>query len=203
MVAPSLPWLSRLLLALILTGLPGTAHAHSPIAGAGDVVNGLLHPLLSPTHVLVLLALGLTAGRGQQSDLKLPMFAFIPLSALGLFLTTTGWIEMVHPTILIGIALVPASLLALEKMPPRSVLTALFGCGALALGLDSRVESSSASSTNKVLLANWISLNVLVADVAIYLSLIGAAKWLKIALRIVGSWMIAIGVLVLAFALRR
>lgn len=203
MVRPSFPWIGRLLVALILTGLPGIAHAHSPIAGAGDVVNGVLHPLLSPTHVLVLLALGLTAGRGQQSELRFPMFAFIPLSALGLFLTTTGWVETVHPTILIGIALVPAALLALEKNPPRSVLTALFGCGALALGLDSRVESGSASSANKVLVANWISLNVLVADVAIYVGLLGAAKWFKIALRIAGSWMIAIGVMVLAFALRR
>lgn len=183
--------------------LPAGAQAHSPVQGAGDFINGMLHPLLSPAHVLIILGLGFMAGRGRIAELKMPMTVFAPLSAIALLLTTTGWIKAVHPSILICIALAPAAFLALEKTPPPAVLAALFGVGALALGMDSMVEGGGPSAVAKMLLGNWLSLNVLVADIAIYVSLAGEAKWLKIALRIAGSWIIAISLLVLAFSFRK
>jgi hypothetical protein len=73
----------------------------------------------------------------------------------------------------------------------------------MAIGLDSAVESNSTASAVKTLLGNWIILVVMVCDVAIYVSLGGEAKWLKVALRIAGSWIIAISLLVLAFSIRR
>ena len=196
----SLGWLVPL---VVLFAFPTTAHAHSPIKGMGDFVNGLLHPLTSPTHVLIIIGLGLMAGRRSPLNLKAPLWVFVPLSALALTLTLTGWIKEVYPPLMICIALSAGAFLALEKTPPAVVTCALFGIAAFGLGLDSAVEADSASKVFKTLFANWISLSVLIFDLAIYVSLGAEAKWLKIALRVVGSWIIAISLLVLAFSFRK
>ena len=104
---------------------------------------------------------------------------------------------------LLGISLCAGALLALDKNPDTVLFCALFAAGAMAMGLDSAVEAGSAASVTKTLFGNWISLAVLVYDIAIYVSLGGEAKWLKVALRIFGSWIIAISLLVLAFSFRK
>ena len=201
------PFPRRLLrLALLFLGFlifPASAHAHSPVLGAGDFISGLLHPLTTITHVLIIVGLALLAGRRVPLNLKMPLAVFVPLSGLALILTTTGWIKTVYPPVLICIALCAAAFLALEKTPPPLVLGALFAAAALALGFDSAVETGSTATVVKTLVGNWISLIVLIADLAIYVSLGGEAKWLKIALRIIGSWIIAIALMVLAFSFRK
>ena len=191
----------RLLLLGILF-LPATAQAHSPIKGAGDFINGLLHPLSTPTHILIIIGLGLLAGRQAARDLKAPLWTFAPLSALALALTTLGWIKEVYPPLLVCIALCAGVLLALGNIPPVSVVCVLFGGAALGLGLDSAAEAAGSASTIKSLLGNWISLNLLIFDLAFYVTLGGQAAWLKIALRVAGSWLIAISLMVLAFSFR-
>jgi len=52
-------------------------------------------------------------------------------------------------------------------------------------------------------LGNWTCLNVLILDLALYVSMGEQARWLKIALRVTGSWIIAIGLMVLAFTFRK
>jgi hydrogenase/urease accessory protein HupE len=54
------------------------------IKGAGDFVNGLLHPLITPTHLLIIVGIGLMAGRPTARDLLAPLWIFAPLSALTL-----------------------------------------------------------------------------------------------------------------------
>jgi len=191
------------LLLLVIFFFPGTAQAHSPIKGTGDFLNGLLHPLVTPTHVLIIIGLGLVAGRQAARDLKAPLWAFLPLSALALALTTLGWIREVYPPLLICIALCAGVLLALEKIPPVPATCALFAAAALGLGLDSAVEGAAPASTMKILLGNWISLNLLIFDLAIYVTMGKQANWLKIALRVAGSWLIAISLMVLAFSFRK
>lgn len=182
--------------------LPAEAHAHSPFPGAGDFIGGLLHPVTSPTHVLVIIGLGLMAGRRTLAEVKEPAITFAIGSALGLSLTLTGMMEAVPPAIPIVIALVAGALLASEKSLPLLWTNALYGAAGMILGLDSAVENGSAWTITKTLLGNWISLGLLVADLAIYVTFGAHAKWLTIALRIVGSWIIAIALMVLAFSMR-
>ncbi|MBK8000474.1 MAG: HupE/UreJ family protein [Verrucomicrobia bacterium] len=182
--------------------LPVEAHAHSPFPGAGDFIGGLLHPVTSPTHILVIIGLGLMAGRNKLAELKEPAIVFTIAAGLGLLLTTTGMIVAVPPAIPVVIALICGAALALEKRLPTVLSTILFAAGALTLGLDSAVENGSTATIIKTLLGNWISLVLLVVDLAIYVTFVGDAKWLKIAIRIVGSWIIAIALMVLAFSMR-
>ena len=191
-----------LLLLFCLLALPATAHAHSPVKGMGDFISGVIHPLTTPSHILVIVGLGLLAGRRRPFSLKAPMIVFIALSATALVLATAGGIKSIQPAVLLAIALCAGSLLALDKNPPTLPLAALFAAAALAMGLDSAAEAGSRASIAKTLLGNWISLVVLTYDIALYVSLGGEKKWLKVALRIAGSWIIAISLLVLAFSLR-
>jgi urease accessory protein len=189
-------------LPLGLCALPTAAHAHSPVQGLGDFYNGLLHPLTTPSHVLILIALGLLAGRRRPPTLKAPMTVFLVVSAAALVAATIGGIKNLPPALPLGVALAAGILLALDTNPPVLPFCALCGAGALVLGLDSAVESGSRTGMAKTLLGNWITLGVLVCDIALYVSMGGDAKWLKVALRVTGSWLIAISLLMLAFSLR-
>jgi hydrogenase/urease accessory protein HupE len=192
-----------LLLFACLLAFPAAAHAHSPIKGTGDFVNGLLHPLTTPSQVLLIIGLGLLAGRRRPFNMKTPMVVFIVLSGAALILATVCPVKSVHPAVLLAIALCAGTLLAIDKNPDTLPFCALFAAGAIAMGLDSAVETGSAATMAKTLLGNWLSLVVLVYDIAIYVSLGGEAKWLKVGLRIFGSWIIAISLMVLAFSFRR
>ena len=94
-------------------------------------------------------------------------------------------------------------LLALEKPISPWLMQILFAVAALMIGLDSRVESGGALAVFKTLAGTWISLLVVLADVAIYASYARKRKWTQIGVRVFGSWVVAISMLVLAFALRK
>lgn len=187
---------------LLVVGFPLNVHAHTPIEGAGDFVAGLLHPLTTPTHLLVLLALGLMLGQHPPLRLKTPLLVFIPLSALALVLTTAGWFTPVPPAILLTIALGAAALVAWEKTVPPLANRVLLAAAAIALGLDSAVEKTDSVVVTKTLLGTAISLPVVLFDVAYYTSLCARKSWMRIGVRVLGSWIIAIALLVLAFSFR-
>lgn len=187
----------------LLLALPATASAHTAIGGVGDFFGGVLHPLTTPTHLLVLLGLGLLAGQHSPLNLKIPLAVFIPVSAIALLFTTTGMVKTVSPTVLIGIALVAGLLVALEKQLPAIASGAVFALAALALGLDSAVETGTAISIVKTLLGTWLGLILAVADIAYYLSFFTKHKWQQVGIRVAGSWITAASFMILAFALRR
>ena len=188
---------------LLLFAFPASAHAHTTIQGMGDFVSGLIHPLRTPAHVLLILGLGLLAGQQPPETLKTLLLAFVPLSAIALALTTTGWSTTVYPPVVIALALGAGALVALERPIPRAACAALFGAAALAIGFDSAVEAGSNAAVIKTLLGTWVSLVVLVFDLAIYAAFGLKKKWLQVGIRILGSWIVAISLLVLAFSLRR
>lgn len=186
-----------------LFAFPATAQAHTPIEGIGDFLAGLVHPVTTPSHVLLLLGLGLLLGQHPPLNLKGPMLVFGSVSALALLLTCTGWVSNVYPPVLLGLALGAAVMVALEKPIPPTGLYLLLAGAATALGLDSAVESSSIATVLKTLAGTWISLTVLLADIAIYASFCARKLWLKVGIRVMGSWIIAVSLLVLAFSLRK
>jgi len=189
--------------ALLVLAFPATASAHTTVSGVGDFFGGVLHPLTTPAHLLVLLGLGLLAGRQTPLNLKIPLAVFIPLSAVALLLTTTGMVRTVYPPILIGISLVAGALVALGKPLPAKVTGAIFAVAALVLGLDSAAEAGSAMATAKTLLGTWCGLILAVADIAYYLSFCTKQQWQQVGIRVAGSWITAASFMILAFALRR
>ena len=188
---------------LFLFAFPANAHAHTTIKGVGELVSGLVHPLTTPTHLLILLGLGLLVGQQTPLNLKTPMQVFMPLSAAALLLTMTGAITGVYQPVLVCLALGVASLVALEQKVPSLVLRLLFAAAAIAIGFDSAPEAASLTADLKTILGTWISLIFVLCDLAIYVSYCSSKKWLMVGVRIIGSWIIAISLLVLAFSLKK
>ena len=184
---------------------PAGAHAHMTIQGMNHFASGALHPLMTPAHVLILLGLGLWLGQHPPLRIKFPMAIFAAFSAAGLGLSATGWIAGVHPAILAGIALCVGIAVAVGKQLPSWLRGGFLAAGALAIGLDSAPEPSTARAVCSTLIGTWLALFLVAVNVAHYTSLAAEKdkQWLHIAIRVAGSWIVAISLLVLAFALRK
>ena len=194
-------WLRWLPVALLLA-LPASASAHTVVSGVGDFFGGVLHPLTTPAHVLLLLGLGIYLGQQVPLKLKASLFVFVTVSALALGLTTTGLVKTVPPPLIISLALLAGVLVALEIPPAAWVSRGLFVLAALAVGLDSAVETGTGWVVVKTLLGTWTGLIIIVADLAFYSSKFTKWQWQRVGLRVAGSWITAASLMILAFALR-
>ncbi|MGA2245298.1 MAG: HupE/UreJ family protein [Verrucomicrobiota bacterium] len=188
---------------MVFCSLPATAGAHTAAAGLGNFASGLLHPVSTPTHLLVLLGVGLLAGQHSPLRLKTLLAVFIPVSAVALCLTTTGMVKAVYQPILIALALMAGTLVILGKPLPPFAGRMIFALAAVALGLDSAVETGPWPAIVKTLLGTWIGLVVVVTDLAFYASLFTKHQWQRVGLRVAGSWITAASLMILAFALGR
>jgi hydrogenase/urease accessory protein HupE len=190
-----------LLLLLALLGVPAQAQAHSAWAGSNEFANGLLHPIFTPQHVLLLLGLGLLLGQRKPLALKLPFLAFAPATAAALAIMglakTTANFEVPLAVLLCLTGL----LVALEAQLPRPAVLILFGGAAMALGTDSGPDPGQ-QRIALTLLGTWLGLVIVLVNVAYYSSLLPDAPWARICRRVAGSWLCAIGFLLIAFALR-
>jgi urease accessory protein len=196
-------WRRSLLLATFVFSLclPVTTRAHSTIQGLEGFSGGALHPLTTPAHLLVIAALGLLTGQQLPLDLKAQFVVFVPCLTFALIFATTGLVKTVDQPILIGLALCAAVPVALEKTVPPLAYRTLSAAAAFAVGFDSAPEPGPASVLIKTLLGTWIVAIFLVFDVAYYTSLAMRKQWPRVAVRILGSWIIAISLLVLALSL--
>lgn len=194
-----LRWVSLLLLAGALTS---TAHAHLVVQGLDEVGNGALHPLVTPAQVLIIFSLSFFLGQQIPFNLKAPVIALATTSAAALLITTTSWIPVIHQPIMIGIALCAATLVTINRKVPTWVPWLLCAIAGIGIGLDSRVEEGAPYAIAKTLFGTWIALNTMVPYIALCASHGAGRPWAITGIRIAGSWIIAISLLVLAFSLR-
>ncbi len=115
----------------------------------------------------------------------------------------TGKVTGLHQPLLIALGLVIAIIVALDLPLSLRTCSPLFAVGALAIGCDSGLESGSLAKTFTTLLGTWVGLFLILVDVSLYVSLLMMRKWAQIGVRVLASWIIAISLLVLAFALRK
>jgi hypothetical protein len=101
------------------------------------------------------------------------------------------------------VSFVGGLLVALEATLPAWLRLLPFAAAALALGCDSSADVGPGVSVGKVLCGTWVSLSLVLINVAFYVSLRPEKPWARIGLRVLGSWIVAISFLLIAFALRR
>ena len=192
-----------LTVACVTLVLSTTGHAHLTVEGVGDVANGALHPVMTPVHVMVFLGLGLLLGQQVPFRLKTPMRVFMPALAAALLVTLTGRVSGIHQLVLIILALLVATLVALQTKVPGWILAVLCGAVACAIGMDSGLDTGSSLVRIKTLAGTWLSLNAAVFYIAACASHGADGKWASAGIRILGSWIIAISLMMLAFSLRK
>jgi urease accessory protein len=167
--------------------------------GVGDFYAGFLHPLTAPEHVLGFLALGiLAAQQAPRGQLALPVFwvAVIAGAALAIAQPVIPGVAFVN----ILSVLVLGALIALCRPLPRALLLAL----AMVFGL-------THGHANGEAIAGAVRAYVFIPGVALAaLAATGyglvftdwllrrKASWIAVAVRVAGSWITAIGMLVLA-----
>lgn len=182
---------------------PASAHGHTAIEGMNDVISGALHPLSVPAHVLILLSLALFSAQRSSRRSLTAVWAFAAACALALLLTASGLVTRVPEPILCGVALLVAAMVALRTPLPLAASRVLFGISAVAIGLDSAIEKGSPLNVWKTLLGTWIGATILLVCAGYYLAACPRRPWVKIGIRILASWIVAIAVLMIAFSLRK
>lgn len=198
------PWkLSRAWLGILFLLLfPASAQAHSDLR-MGAFAGGLLHPLETPSHLLILLALGLRLGQHPPFHLRKFLWIVAPVAAAALLTTTMEDSISIPQPFLMCVALCIGALISSGIVTPPWVNKSLLVIAALSIGLDSGVNGVPAMIVAKALFATWVCLLVVIGYIAFYISLLSPRQWLQIGVRILGSWIVAISFLVLAFYLKK
>jgi urease accessory protein len=188
-----------LALALILATEP--ALAHPPPLGVRGFWGGVLHPVFVTDHVVGILALGLLIG-GQERWGLLPLIAYVVALAAGLVAMTTGIVPRFANEAVLGTAVVGGLLAALARPLPQALGAVLAIVLGLAIALDSPPEVLSVSEANLMLIGTGIGAAAFLIVVALASRQV-QARWAKIGLRILGSWIAAAAILALALRLAR
>jgi hydrogenase/urease accessory protein HupE len=181
--------------------LPATADAHLVNTGLGPFYDGVSHFALTPEDLLPALALSLFAGlRGMRTG-RLALFALPGAWFAG------GLVGVALPTLSAVTALTTASFLILGALVATDArLSPAWVTGlALVLGLVHGYLNGSAMSAAKL---GALGLFGIVATLFVVVALAAAlvvalrAPWARIAVRVAGSWIVAIGLLLLGWSLR-
>lgn len=176
--------------------------AHTVGQGLDEFIVGALHPLFTPAHLLVLVGLGLLLGQAATGRLAAAgVFSLAAAVGVAVGLRAGGGVP--EPG-LIGLGLALGGLVAVAIPPPGWVRWAAAAAAGLALGGDSTPEAAASGWVlAKAALGAWAGLTLIVLNIAHYTARLPHARWAQTGVRIVGSWIVAIGILMLAFSLRR
>jgi hydrogenase/urease accessory protein HupE len=187
-------------LLIFMFGTPAAAHA--VVEGLGSFQAGLLHPLLTPAHALALVALGLRVSQQKRSHRQalLILFAASLLAAVGAIAAALAFTEATN--LLLGAALVAGLLTALARPLPFWATGFLIVAVAIGIAFDSVPQEIWAQPTLLSLAGTILSGWLILVSIAY-----GAAEprreWMRIGVRILGSWTAASALLVLALRLTR
>ena len=188
--------------ALLVAVCPPSAEAHLNATGMGPVYDGMAHFLLSPEDLVPVLALALIAGLRGASYGRRALFVLPTAWLIG------GLVGLSEPATN-GSAVVSASwflllggLVAADVQFPLLIATFL----AVLLGLDKGYlngDGLGQSETAIVALTGLTFAIFVVIALASAFVLTLRAQWARIAVRVAGSWVFAIGLLMLGWASRR
>ena len=179
---------------------PGLADAHLVTTGLGPAYDGLVHFVLAPEDLVPALALAALAGRrgaahGRRVLLALPT-AWLLGGLLGLSIGVG-----VSPLAPVASFLLLGGLVAIDARLPLAATSAL----ALLLGLLHGYLNGMAMTRPGLGALGVIGIVVCVFTLtALATSLVVPlrALWARVAVRVAGSWIAAVGLLLLGWALR-
>jgi hydrogenase/urease accessory protein HupE len=170
------------------------------------LVGGLLQPLVLPAHALALLAFGLLIAQ-QRVERRLMLWgAFVAGLAAGLIAIAFAVGQTPAGDVLLAAAGLAGLLVALGRPLPALVAAPLGAVVGAALGLDSPPEAISLAVATLTLIGTGIGASLALAAVVLGASyVVGVRKWsaLRIGVRILGSWIAASAMLVLALRFAR
>jgi urease accessory protein len=186
---------------LLLIAYPSTAAAHLVTTGLGPFYDGALHLLLSPEDLLGLVAVVALAGlqgarAGRMTVISLTMAWFIAGFA-GLNLA----IGFDFPWLSVSSMVILGVLVAVNPtLPPAAVATigGLYGVLHGLLNGSALAFIGAGPGTLAGITATVLIIALLCSALIVALK----AAWMRVAVRVVGSWIAAVGMLMLGWLVR-
>jgi urease accessory protein len=165
--------------------------------GSEGFAGGLLHPVQVPAHLVALIALGVLIGRAFAPTRVVVIAAFACGLAGGLGAIAWGVGETVANDVLLAAAAVGGVVAAVGFSVRPWLAAPLAVVVGMAVGLDSPPEAISLGTAVLMLIGTAVGGVAVLALIAIA-ACAAARLWHGIALRVAGSWIAAIAILVLA-----
>jgi len=186
--------------AAILWLLPVTVCAHGWGGTNTPVYNGILHVLLNPSFILPIAGVALLASLGGREQLVLAQAGLAGGVAAGAAAVLAGlsWSGVVVANRLLIVA--AGLLVALNTVLPRPVVLAVAMMGGALTGHELLVSEPPGDSPL------WFSLGAVLGAMVLQggvgaLTLLAHAPWTRVAVRIAGSWIAAVGIIYAGFLL--
>lgn len=198
-VKGQLSTLALVALATALLPLPAQAHLNS--TGMGPVYDGLVHFLLSPEDLLPVIALALLAGLRGTAFGRTALFVLPAAWLLGGFIGLAAPIN-VTPLLTTFSFLLFGGLVAADAKLSLRAMTALAALLGLVHGFLNGGAMGQPGVGAVALLGLVFAVFVLVALTASFVVSL-RWPWTRIAVRVAGSWIVAFGLLMLGWAVRR
>ena len=177
------------------------AQAHLMNSGFGPFYDGLAHPLISPEDLLPAVAMTLLAGLGGARTGRI-VLAILP--AAWLVGMVAGWAIGLPgaPAWLIAVVTAPlGALVAADLRLPLAVVIAVAAALGALHGYDNGRDLAATTGALVAILGIACSLFALVSFLAGQVAVL-QAQWARLAVRISGSWIAAVGLLMLGWSVR-
>jgi hydrogenase/urease accessory protein HupE len=178
---------------------PSISQAHLVTTGFGPFYDGISHLAMSPDDLLSALALALLAGLSGAQAGRHVLFVLPPVWLLGGLFGLKMEQEVSLPLFSILSFLVTGALVALDRRPPLLLISILTcGFGFLHGFLNGSAMTARAGGGFLALFGISVAVFLMVALIsALVVSL--RKQWARITVRVAGSWITAIGLLMLGW----
>jgi urease accessory protein len=164
------------------------------------LLGGLLHPLLVPTHVITLVGLGLLACQQAARVRGAMVVTFAAGLLAGLVAVVMAFAVEDADVVALLCGAAAGLLTAFAQPAPLLLATPLAAVAGVAIELDSVPEEISMRATVLALAGTMITATVTLILVAA-ITADRTRDWQRIGIRILGSWIAASAILVLALRL--
>lgn len=194
---------AKAILFVFLASFAASAQAHSTVKGVGDLYAGLLHVLTGLEHVLPFVALSLLAGqRGLKAQAEAVLLVF-PV-ALMVGAAAALWLPPVPGLMFFNMAsaILLGGLVASAWPLPAALFYGLVVVFGISHGFANGEAISASMKAYLFILGIGLAGLAVLAYGTLMVDFLLRRKtgWITIAVRVAGSWIAAIGVLVLATA---
>jgi hydrogenase/urease accessory protein HupE len=178
---------------------PGIAAAHAPIEGIGSLLNGMLHPILTPSHLLLLLATGLFFGQRGFDQVVIPLIVSIAAVVLGLIMSALSAGSQFELFILAWSTII-GILVAVSARLPTYWYFVVGPIAGFSIGFDSVQEMLTGRDKIIALLGTGVGVyffSLYPIGLAEYCN---RKEWMRTGIRVLGSWIAASSILVLVLS---
>jgi urease accessory protein len=185
---------------LALASCPSRAEAHLVTTGLGPLYDGLLHFALAPEDLVPVLALALLAGLRGVTHGRRALFVLPAAWLLGgvIGLTMHGGVSLIWTAL--SFVLLGALVASDARLPlgATTLLAALLGLGHGYLNGAAMAQPGLGAVGLLGIVAAVFTFVALAASVVVPLR----AVWARVVVRVAGSWIAAIGLLLVGWAIR-